>query len=115
MLNKLKSSLSSNLSSTITNTVYSTGNIISGVLPGNPVTREYEVSSRDHVTLCLSCLMSGDCTRGQRRPGAHVEGVQWIQEDNEAVSQHLRAGESRSRKIRQTGQGGGVGPHEEGG
>ena len=45
MLNKLKSSLSSNLSSTITNTVYSTGNIISGVLPGNPVTREYEVSS----------------------------------------------------------------------
>ena len=50
MLNKLKSSLSSNLSSTITNTVYSTGNIISGVLPGNPVTREYEVSSRGHVT-----------------------------------------------------------------
>ena len=43
MLSKLKSSLSSNLSTVISDTVYSTGNIISGVLPGNPVTRDYEV------------------------------------------------------------------------
>ena len=59
--------------------------------------------------------MSGDGTRGQRWPGAPVEGVQWIQEDHEAVSEHLRARESRSGEVRQTGQGGGVGPHEEGG
>ena len=45
MFNKLKSSLSSSVSNTITNTVYNTGNIISGVLPGNPVTREYEVTA----------------------------------------------------------------------
>ena len=51
MFNKLKSSLSSNLSSTITNTVYTTGNIISGVLPGNPVTREYEVSECELLLL----------------------------------------------------------------
>ena len=55
MLNKLKSSLSSNISNTITNTVYSTGNIISGVLPGNPVTREYEVTA--HVASAGPGLM----------------------------------------------------------
>ena len=49
MFNKLKSSLSSNLSSTITATVYNTGNIISGVLPGNPVTREFEVLIKGHL------------------------------------------------------------------
>ena len=47
MLSKLKSSLSSNLSTVISDTVYSTGNIISGVLPGNPVTRDYEVTGID--------------------------------------------------------------------
>ena len=47
MLSKLKSSLSSNLSTVISDTVYSTGNIISGVLPGNPVTRDYEVGTVD--------------------------------------------------------------------
>ena len=45
MLTKLKQTVGSYASSTITNTVYSTGNIISGVLPGNPVTREFEVAS----------------------------------------------------------------------
>ena len=59
--------------------------------------------------------MSGNGTRCQRWPGAHVEGVQWIQEDYEAVSKHLRARESRPGEVRQTGQGGGVGPYEEGG
>ena len=39
MLNKLKDNLTSYASSAVTNTVYNTGNIISGVLPGNPVTR----------------------------------------------------------------------------
>ena len=39
MLNKLKDNFTSYASSAVTNTVYSTGNIISGVLPGNPVTR----------------------------------------------------------------------------
>lgn len=43
MFNKLKSVVGSSVSNTITSTVYSTGNMISGVLPGNPVTREYEV------------------------------------------------------------------------
>jgi len=43
MFNKLKSSLSGTVANTITNTVYNTGTIISGVLPGNPVTRDYEV------------------------------------------------------------------------
>jgi len=45
MLSKLKTNLTSYASSTITNTVYSTGNIISGVLPGNPVTRDFEVTA----------------------------------------------------------------------
>jgi len=45
MFNKLKSSLSSSVSNTITNTVYNTGTIISGVLPGNPVTRDFEVTA----------------------------------------------------------------------
>lgn len=44
MFNKLKSVVGSSVSNTITSTVYSTGNMISGVLPGNPVTREYEVN-----------------------------------------------------------------------
>ena len=39
MLNKLKDNFTSYASSAVTNTVYNTGNIISGVLPGNPVTR----------------------------------------------------------------------------
>merc|ERR1719318_1358933 len=45
MFNKLKSTLSSSVSNTITNTVYNTGTMISGVLPGNPVTRDFEVTS----------------------------------------------------------------------
>jgi len=45
MFNKLKSSLSSTVTNTITNTVYNTGTIISGVLPGNPVTRDFEVTA----------------------------------------------------------------------
>ena len=36
-------------------TVYNTGNIISGVLPGNPVTREYEVTA--HIASCGPGLM----------------------------------------------------------
>jgi len=43
MFNKFKETFSSSVTNTIQNTVYSTGNIISGVIPGNPVTREYEV------------------------------------------------------------------------
>jgi len=45
MLNKLKDNLTSYASSAVTNTVYNTGNIISGVLPGNPVTRDFEVTA----------------------------------------------------------------------
>jgi len=45
MFNKLKSSLSSTVTNTITNTVYNTGTMISGVLPGNPVTRDFEVTA----------------------------------------------------------------------
>ena len=35
MFNKIKSTLSTSVTNTIQNTVYSTGNMISGVIPGN--------------------------------------------------------------------------------
>ena len=60
-------------------------------------------------------MLSGDGSCGKRWPGAHVESVQWIQKDHEAVGQHLRARESSPGEIRQAGKGGGVGSHEEGG
>jgi len=45
IFNKIKESVQSSVSNTIQNTVYNTGTIISGALPGNPVTRDFEVTA----------------------------------------------------------------------
>lgn len=49
MFRSLKSSLtplSQSVSSALQDTVYNTGQLINGVIPGNPVTREYEIKQR---------------------------------------------------------------------
>ena len=61
MLNKLKDNFTSYASSAVTNTVYSTGNIISGVLPGNPVTRWNDQISRGKVSH-LTCFRDFEVT-----------------------------------------------------
>ena len=65
MFNKLKSVVGSSVSNTITSTVYSTGNMISGVLPGNPVTREYEVNNGP---VDFTLIVSLECSKSFEEP-----------------------------------------------
>ena len=54
----------------------------------------------DFIQICDSnlhqILVSGDSSCSQCRSRSAVEGVQWIQEDHQTVSQCVRAGESCS-------------------
>ena len=106
MFNKLKSSLSSSVSNTITNTVYNTGSMISGVLPGNPVTREYEVTA--HIASCGPGLMwkvySG-LKKTTRQPAsvfvlerAALERLD--RQDKEAVWDMMKRGVSQLTRLR---------------